>query len=34
MTFLRVICVLETGGAQTKKTEANLKEEIDSGNTP
>ena len=32
--FKTVICVLETGGAQTKKTEANLKEEIDSGNTP
>jgi hypothetical protein len=32
--FKTVICVLETGGEQAKKTETNVKEEIDSGNTP
>jgi len=33
--FKTVICVFETGGEQAKKkTETNVKEEIDSGNTP
>ena len=33
--FKTVICVFETSGAEAKKkTDANLKEEIDGGNTP